>query len=42
MDVLAGEVIGVFAHVQRAHKDGAGRFKPGDQRAVTLRAKGPR
>ena len=39
MDVLAGEVIGVFAHVQRAHQDGAGRFQPGDQGAVTLRGR---
>ena len=33
-DVLAGEVVGVFAHVQRADQDRAGRFQPRDQRRV--------
>ena len=34
MDVLAGEVIGVFAHVERADQHGAGRFQPLDQRGI--------
>ena len=33
MHVLAGEVVGVFAHVERADQHGAGRFHPLDQRA---------
>ena len=33
VDVLAGEVVGVFAHVERADQNGAGRFEPLDQRA---------
>ena len=37
VDVLAGEVIGVFAHVERAHQDGAGLFHAPDQRAVARR-----
>ena len=32
MDVLAGEVVGVFAHVERADQHGAGGFEPLDQR----------
>jgi hypothetical protein len=36
VDVLAGEVIGVFAHVQRAHEDRALRFHVGDERRVRL------
>ena len=32
--VLAGEVVGVFAHVERADQHGAGRFQPLDQRLV--------
>ena len=34
MNVLAGEVVGVFAHVERAHEDGARVFQPLDQRGV--------
>ena len=34
MHVLAGEVVGVFAHVERADQHGAGRFQPLDQRGV--------
>ena len=34
MDVLAGEVVGVFAHVERADEDGAGGFEPLDQGRV--------
>ena len=36
MGILAGEVIGVFTHVQRAHEDCALRFQIGDQRRVRL------
>ncbi len=36
MDVLAGEVVGVFAHVQRADEDGAGVFEPLDQGRVAV------
>ena len=32
--VLAGEVVGVLAHVERADEDGAGRLQPRDQRGV--------
>ncbi len=32
--VFAGEVVGVFAHVERADEDRAGRFQPLDQRRV--------
>src|SRR5919197_4832350 len=32
--VLAGEVVGVFAHVERADEDGARRLQPLDQRRV--------
>ena len=32
--VLAGEVVGVFAHVERADQHGAGRFQALDQRRV--------
>ena len=35
--VLAGEIIGVFAHVQRADQNGAGRFEALDQRRITDR-----
>ena len=35
--VLAGEVVGEFAHVQRADENGAGGFEPGDQRRVRIR-----
>ena len=35
--VLAGEVVGVFAHVERADQDGAGRFEPLDQRRIARR-----
>jgi len=34
--VLTGEVIGIFAHVQRAHEDRALRFQLGDERGVRL------
>ena len=34
MHVLTGEVVGVFAHVERAHEHGAGGFEPRDQRRV--------
>ena len=34
MGVLAGEIIGVFAHVERAEQHGAGRLHPRDQRGV--------
>ena len=37
MDVLAGEVVGVFAHIERAHQDGAGGFEPLDQRRIAHR-----
>ena len=35
--VLAGEVVGVFAHVERADQHRAGRFQPLDQRGVARR-----
>ena len=34
VDVLAGEVVGVLAHVERADQHGAGRLQPRDQRGV--------
>jgi hypothetical protein len=34
--VLAGEVVGVLAHVERADQHGAGRFEPRDQGLVGL------
>ena len=34
MHVLAGEVVGVLAHVERADKDGAGRLQARDQRRI--------
>ncbi len=37
MDVLAGEVVGVFAHIERAHQDGAGGFEPFDERRIAHR-----
>ena len=37
MHVLAGEVVGVFAHVERADQHRAGRFEPLDQRRVARR-----
>ena len=37
MEILAGEIIGVFAHVQRADEDGAGGFEPLDQCRVAPR-----
>ena len=36
VDVLAGEVVGVFAHVERADQHRAGGLKPLDQRRVAL------
>ena len=37
MHVLAGEIIGVFAHVERADQHRAGGFHLLDQRGVVLR-----
>ena len=37
MDVLAGEVVGVFAHVECADEHRAGRFEPRDERRIALR-----
>ena len=37
VDVLAGEIVGIFAHVERADEHGAGRFQPLDQRRVACR-----
>ena len=37
MHVLAGEVVGVFAHVERADQHRAGRLQPLDQRRVARR-----
>ncbi len=37
MDVLAGEVVGIFAHVERADEHGAGGFQPLDQGQIPLR-----
>jgi hypothetical protein len=37
VDVLAGEVVGVFAHVERTDEDGAGRLQPLDQRGIARR-----
>ena len=34
MHVLAGEVVGVFAHVESADEHRAGRFQPLDQRRI--------
>ena len=34
MHVLAGEVVGVFAHVERADQDGTGGFEAGDEGAI--------
>jgi hypothetical protein len=36
MGVLAGEVVGVFAHVEAAHEDRTGGFELAHQRAVAL------
>ena len=35
--VLAGEIVSVFAHVERANEHRAGRFQPLDQRRVPFR-----
>jgi len=35
--VLAGEIVGIFAHVERAHEHGAVRFEPRDQRRIARR-----
>ncbi len=35
MHVFAGEIVGVFAHVERANQDRAGGFHAFDQRRVT-------
>ncbi len=37
--VLAGEVVGVFAHVERADENGAGGFQAFDQRRVAARGR---
>ena len=37
MNVFAGEVVGVFAHVERADENGAGGFEPLDQGGVARR-----
>jgi hypothetical protein len=37
MDVLAGEVVGILAHVERADEHRAGGFEPLDQRRIPLR-----
>ncbi len=42
MHVLAGEVVGVFAHIERADQHGAGGFQPLDQRRIALRRAGQR
>jgi hypothetical protein len=34
MDVLAGEVVGVFAHVEGSDQNGSRRFKPFDQGGI--------
>ena len=34
VQVFAGEIVGVFAHVERADEDGAGGFEALDQRGV--------
>ena len=39
MHVLAGEVVGVFAHVERAHQDGPGGFEPFDQNRIAGRGR---
>ena len=39
MHVLAGEVVGVFAHVERADQHRAGRFQPLDQGCVAWRGR---
>ena len=39
VDVLAGEVVGVFAHVQRADKHRAGSFQAFDQGRVARRGR---
>ena len=36
MDVLAGEVVGVFAHVEGAEEHRAGGLQPRDQRRIPL------
>ena len=37
MHILAGEIVGVFAHVERADQHGAGRLHPLDQRGIARR-----
>ena len=39
MHVLAGEVVGVFAHVERADQNRAGGFQAFDQRRVAARGR---
>src|SRR5436309_68284 len=36
MNVLAGEIVGVFTHVEGADQDGACGFEPLDQARVTI------
>ena len=40
VDVLAGEIVGVFAHVERADQHRAGRFQPLDQGGIARRGGG--
>ncbi len=42
VDILAGEIVSVFAHIERADQDGAGGFEPLDQSRVTRRPAAPR
>ena len=39
VNVLAGEIVGIFAHVERADEHGAGRFKPLDRGRVAGRGR---
>ena len=39
MHVLAGEVVGIFAHIERADQYGAGRFQFFDQRRIAFRGR---
>jgi hypothetical protein len=39
VNILAGEVVGVFAHIERADEHRAGRLQPLDQRRVLLRGR---
>ena len=37
MNILAGEVVGVFAHIERADQHSAGRLQPLDQSGIARR-----